>query len=71
VFNHVVHIGSGIKHQRVIDYGCGSGILGIASLLLGASRFTGIDIDPQALEASTINAERNHISHDRFDSECR
>ncbi|GAA4648429.1 50S ribosomal protein L11 methyltransferase [Kistimonas scapharcae] len=56
-----------IENQLVVDYGCGSGILGIASLLLGASRFVGVDTDPQALEASTINAERNHISHDRFD----
>ncbi|MCK5893894.1 MAG: 50S ribosomal protein L11 methyltransferase [Endozoicomonadaceae bacterium] len=56
-----------LKNQRVIDYGCGSGILGIASLLLGASQFIGVDTDPQALEASTINAKRNQIHHDRFD----
>ena len=45
----------------VIDYGCGSGILGIAALLLGATRMIGIDIDPQALQASRDNAQRNHI----------
>lgn len=59
--------GLDINQQVVMDYGCGSGILGIASLLLGASRFVGVDIDPQALKASTTNAVRNHISRDRFD----
>ncbi len=43
----------------VIDYGCGSGILAIAALKLGASHVTGIDIDPQAVKASQENAQRN------------
>jgi ribosomal protein L11 methyltransferase len=45
----------------VIDYGCGSGILGIAALLLGAQHCHGVDNDPQALTASRENAERNGV----------
>jgi ribosomal protein L11 methyltransferase len=47
--------------QSVVDFGCGSGILGIAALKLGAKRVVGIDIDPQAIEASTANAKRNNV----------
>ncbi|MCP4431839.1 MAG: 50S ribosomal protein L11 methyltransferase [Gammaproteobacteria bacterium] len=50
----------------VVDYGCGSGILAIAALKLGAKRVIGIDIDPQALEASRQNANRNNIPDDQF-----
>lgn len=49
-----------------IDYGCGSGILGIAALLLGARSVIGVDIDPQALIASQENAQRNGVDKDRF-----
>ncbi|HYF60849.1 MAG TPA: 50S ribosomal protein L11 methyltransferase [Burkholderiaceae bacterium] len=45
----------------VIDYGCGSGILAIAAARLGASRVTGVDIDPQALVATRDNAARNRV----------
>ena len=45
-----------------MDFGCGSGILGIAALKLGAERVIGIDIDPQALAASRDNAERNGVA---------
>lgn len=45
----------------VIDFGCGSGILAIAALLLGADRAMGIDNDPQAIIASAENAERNGV----------
>ena len=48
--------------HSVIDYGCGSGILAIAALKLGATHVHGVDIDPQALLASRDNAERNHVS---------
>lgn len=48
----------------VIDYGCGSGILGIATLLLGAKKVIGIDIDPQALLATAENAKRNSLAND-------
>ena len=45
----------------VIDYGCGSGILGIAANLLGASQVYAVDLDPQALLATQANAEKNHV----------
>lgn len=50
----------------VLDFGCGSGILAIAALLLGAPQAFGTDIDPQALEASRDNAGRNGIDPARF-----
>lgn len=46
----------------VLDYGCGSGILGIAAARLGADAVLGIDIDEKALESARFNAERNHVS---------
>ncbi|AMX01540.1 50S ribosomal protein L11 methyltransferase [Microbulbifer thermotolerans] len=52
--------------KNVIDFGCGSGILGIGAILLGAARASGTDIDPQALIASRDNAERNGIDPARF-----
>lgn len=45
----------------VLDYGCGSGILGIAAARLGAGDVLGIDIDEQAVEAARDNATRNHV----------
>lgn len=48
----------------IVDYGCGSGILGIATLLMGANKVIGIDIDPQALLATTENAKRNNLPAD-------
>lgn len=47
--------------QRVIDYGCGSGILAIAALLLGACEAHAVDVDRQALEATEENARRNRV----------
>lgn len=47
----------------VIDYGCGSGILGVAALLLGARHVYAIDIDPQALTATMENARKNGVEH--------
>ncbi len=52
--------------ELVVDYGCGSGILGIAALLLGAKDMLGIDIDPQALMATQDNAQRNGIDAARY-----
>jgi len=46
----------------VVDYGCGSGVLAIAALKLGAARVVGVDNDPQALAASRDNAERNGVA---------
>ncbi|MCV9879771.1 50S ribosomal protein L11 methyltransferase [Brenneria izbisi] len=48
--------------KTVIDFGCGSGILAIAALKLGAARAIGIDIDPQAIQASRDNAQRNNVA---------
>lgn len=48
--------------KTVVDFGCGSGILAIAALKLGASRVVGIDIDPQAIQASQENAKRNGVA---------
>lgn len=50
----------------VIDYGCGSGILGIATLLLGAKHVFAVDIDQQALTATQDNLERNHLNHSQL-----
>lgn len=47
---------------HVLDFGCGSGILAIAALLLGARTATAVDIDPQALEATRANAEVNGVT---------
>lgn len=47
--------------KTVIDYGCGSGILAIAAALLGANKVIGVDTDPQALEATQANAQRNGV----------
>ncbi len=47
--------------KTVIDYGCGSGILAIAALLLGAKQAYAIDIDPQALTATHDNAIKNNV----------
>jgi ribosomal protein L11 methyltransferase len=48
--------------KTVVDYGCGSGVLAIAALKLGAARVLGIDNDPQASEASRDNAQRNDVA---------
>ena len=50
----------------VLDYGCGSGILAIAALLLGAERAIGVDNDPQALVSTHDNAARNGIAPERL-----
>lgn len=50
-----------LKEKSVIDYGCGSGILGIAALKLGASHVAAVDIDEQALIATQQNAKTNDI----------
>ena len=52
--------------QRVVDYGCGSGILGIAAARLGATAVLGVDNDPQAITASRDNAQRNEVPDTAF-----
>lgn len=51
-----------LQGKTLIDYGCGSGILAISALKLGAASALGVDIDPQALQASRSNAEINSVS---------
>ncbi|MEH8111272.1 50S ribosomal protein L11 methyltransferase [Aeromonas veronii] len=55
--------GLDLTGKTVVDFGCGSGILGIAALKLGAARVIGIDIDPQAIQASRDNAARNGVAN--------
>ena len=50
------------RNLAIIDYGCGSGILAIAALKLGAAHALGTDTDPQALAVSHENAERNQVT---------
>lgn len=51
-----------VTGRTVIDFGCGSGVLAVAALKLGAARALGVDNDPQAIEASRVNAERNGVA---------
>ncbi|MEJ2380362.1 MAG: 50S ribosomal protein L11 methyltransferase [Gammaproteobacteria bacterium] len=53
-----------VEDYEVLDYGCGSGVLGIAAALLGARRVWAVDNDPQALIATADNAAKNRV-HDR------
>ena len=55
-----------LEQRDMIDYGCGSGILAIAALLLGARKATGVDLDPQALSATIDNAQRNKIAPEKL-----
>jgi len=51
-----------LRGEAVLDFGCGSGILALAALKLGAARAVGVDNDPQALLATVDNAERNGVA---------
>lgn len=53
--------GADLTGRRVIDFGCGSGILAIAAALLGAQEIIAVDHDPQALKATRDNAEKNQV----------
>ena len=55
-----------LTQKQVIDYGCGSGILGITALKLGAKEAIGIDIDPQALIATENNVKNNGLYAKQF-----
>lgn len=54
--------GADLDGRTVLDFGCGSGVLAIAALLLGAGRADGCDLDPQALLASQDNARANGVA---------
>ncbi|MFA5633081.1 MAG: 50S ribosomal protein L11 methyltransferase [Porticoccaceae bacterium] len=58
--------GLDLAGKTVVDYGCGSGILGIAALLLGAEKVVAIDNDPQALIATRDNLSRNGLAESRL-----
>jgi ribosomal protein L11 methyltransferase len=53
--------GMALEEQTIVDYGCGSGILAVAALKLGACSALGVDNDPQALVATRDNANRNSL----------
>jgi ribosomal protein L11 methyltransferase len=55
------HADAGQPWQRVLDYGCGSGILAIGAALFGAQNIDAVDIDPAAVTASNANAEANRV----------
>jgi ribosomal protein L11 methyltransferase len=55
--------------DAVLDYGCGSGILAIAALKLGAARAVATDIDPLALEAARYNSQRNAVALEVTDAQ--
>lgn len=52
-----------LENRRLLDFGCGSGILSIAAVLLGARGVAALDIDPQALTATRSNAARNGVEN--------
>ena len=54
--------GASLPGKFVVDYGCGSGVLAIAALKLGAAAALAVDIDPQALIATRENAARNQVA---------
>jgi ribosomal protein L11 methyltransferase len=51
-----------VKQQRVLDYGCGSGILAIGAVKLGAHQVDAVDIDEAAVTATELNAQANHVA---------
>lgn len=53
---------SSLSAQRVLDYGCGSGILAIGAARMGATDVSAVDIDPAAVTATDLNAHANHVS---------
>jgi ribosomal protein L11 methyltransferase len=52
----------GAQGQRVLDYGCGSGILAIGASKFGAAEIDAVDIDPAAVESTQLNATANHAT---------
>ena len=64
----IEHIENYVKEgDKVLDIGCGSGILGIASILLGAGYADMVDIDPNAVEIVTENANMNDIPKEKYE----
>lgn len=55
--------------ERVLDYGCGSGILAIAAAKLGAGKVDAVDVDPEAVDVTCANAMRNGVSVEAYSGE--
>lgn len=55
-----------LQDKSIVDFGCGSGILAIASILQGAKSAICVDLDAQALQATRNNAQQNHISDEQL-----
>lgn len=56
--------------DRILDLGCGSGILSIGALLLGAESATAVDVDENSVKIAKENAEKNHISTEKYTAYC-
>ncbi len=61
---YIAHARGDLVGCRVLDAGCGNGVLAIAAKLLGAAEVAGVDIDPQAIEVARRNAVRAHVDVD-------
>ncbi|MDY6782899.1 MAG: 50S ribosomal protein L11 methyltransferase [Cyanobacteriota bacterium] len=61
-----MRLGEGAEKLTLADIGCGSGILSIGAILLGAKKVYGVDIDSMAVRAAYSNRELNHINGDRM-----
>ena len=55
------------EHTRILDVGCGSGILGMLALMFGAEYSVGTDLDPCAIDATRENMQVNGITEDRYE----
>ena len=56
--------------DSILDLGCGSGILSIGALLLGAESATAVDVDENSVKIAKENAEKNHISAEKYTAYC-
>lgn len=56
--------------DKILDMGCGSGILSIGAVLLGAENAVAIDIEENAVNTAIENAEKNHISSEKYQAYC-
>lgn len=59
-----------MKDDKILDLGCGSGILSIGAMLMGAGEATAVDIEQNAVETAIENAEKNHIPKEKYKAYC-